>query len=694
MISGESRPARLVAGRALMWAGGFVGAVAGNLIATKLTPATGLTWIRIGAVIAGGAILAVAGWLLGRLVRATSPVPGGAEVPVELRQALLGEVRRRSYRQLDTIVQAPAGVLDLRLAPRLGLVVGGRSRKHRTEQRRAATGDTIIEAFEHAGRRLLIIGEPGAGKTVLAYQLIEFLDEIALDDPAAPMPILLNLASWQPQSSLADWTVDQLCDPNAGYGFPDRALARSLLAGHRFALILDGLDECSDPQSCRDAVNNYLTTLPNRPGLGQVVVTCRSAAYRNVIRANPTSRLSLLAAREALPLDDGTIRHNINVLANGSDQRLPDERWRVAADQLDVAQTRHLRSAMASPLLLSLAVESNVDPTHLLSLTSSAAVSAAILAASLEQTLNLASEYPAGAARRWLEWLASFLRYQSPNPSTFYFEHLTPTRPPGFMRVLGAPAIFVRIGALTAIPFGLIVGLGVGLIFGSHAGWTAGLSTTLVVGVISGARSIGRDVPDVQPAHLSFRLPRSHELLDAFFWGAVNGLVLGAVFAVFSNERAGVAVGVGCGAVIWLGYAFRKDAVGIVPSEPDQGLKRSRRAWVSTGIEWLLVGAIAGRVAGAVIIGAMVGLMIGLDIGLGDGGAYVVLQGVRRRRLLHENHLPRHPREFLDWAVERRVMRRVGGGYEFRHLLMRDVLALENQMRVEVRLIAEANEPT
>lgn len=93
-----------------------------------------------------------------------------------------------------------------------------------------------------------------------------------------------------------------------------------------------------------------------------------------------------------------------------------------------------------------------------------------------------------------------------------------------------------------------------------------------------------------------------------------------------------------------------------------------------------LVGALVFRLSGAVV-GASVGALAfglgGLVFGLNEGGWFVLLQSLKRRELQRAGYLPSDPAGFLVWAAGRGVLRQVGGGFQFRHLLVRDLLADE-----------------
>ncbi|OUC96347.1 hypothetical protein CA984_15360 [Streptosporangium minutum] len=91
------------------------------------------------------------------------------------------------------------------------------------------------------GRRLIIVGERGSGKTMLVIQMVIDLNQAVLDDPAAggPVAIRLSAASWPTGRPLADWLADQLV---LGYAMSPQEAGR-LVAENAVLPILDGLDE-------------------------------------------------------------------------------------------------------------------------------------------------------------------------------------------------------------------------------------------------------------------------------------------------------------------------------------------------------------------------------------------------------------------------------------------------------------------
>ena len=60
--------------------------------------------------------------------------------------------------------------------------------------------------------KLLILGEPGAGKTTEILSLHKDLIQRAIQDENAPIPIIFELSSWKSNQLIRDWLVEQLND--------------------------------------------------------------------------------------------------------------------------------------------------------------------------------------------------------------------------------------------------------------------------------------------------------------------------------------------------------------------------------------------------------------------------------------------------------------------------------------------------
>lgn len=155
--------------------------------------------------------------------------------------------------------------------------------------------EPVKSIFEKVGRSLLILGEPGSGKTITLLELARDLITAARSDPGQPVPAILNLSSWMDQS-LDRWLIDEL---KTKYFVAER-MARPLLEKNRLALLLDGLDEVAldARNACVEAINHF-TEFYGVPGLA---VCCRMSEYTAL-----PSRLKLHGAIRLEALTPGQV---------------------------------------------------------------------------------------------------------------------------------------------------------------------------------------------------------------------------------------------------------------------------------------------------------------------------------------------------------------------------------------------------
>ncbi|MDX2075264.1 MAG: NACHT domain-containing protein [bacterium] len=120
----------------------------------------------------------------------------------------------------------------------------------------------IRQALREIGEQLLILGKPGAGKSILLLQLAEILYEEAKNNYKSQMPLIFNLSSWLgKREKLEDWLIDEI---DRNYKI-DKKIAKDWLNRNKFVLLLDGLDEVSQKyrDECIEAINDYNKSMKN-----------------------------------------------------------------------------------------------------------------------------------------------------------------------------------------------------------------------------------------------------------------------------------------------------------------------------------------------------------------------------------------------------------------------------------------------
>ncbi|MDT9274392.1 MAG: NACHT domain-containing protein [Limnospira sp. PMC 737.11] len=129
---------------------------------------------------------------------------------------------------------------------------------------------TILDVFDNPtiSGKFLILGKPGGGKTTTLLELAEALLERAEGDSDAPIPVILELSSWQEVTkpkflpfgegekydpSIKEWVLSQLRGVSQDIG-------EQWLREKELVLLLDGLDELQPERQgkCVRAINQFL----------------------------------------------------------------------------------------------------------------------------------------------------------------------------------------------------------------------------------------------------------------------------------------------------------------------------------------------------------------------------------------------------------------------------------------------------
>ncbi|MGW7285093.1 NACHT domain-containing protein [Streptomyces sp. NPDC054847] len=157
----------------------------------------------------------------------------------------------------------------------------------------AGEGSEIKDVFSRRvpTDRLVVLGQEGAGKTVL---LVQLLLDLLVERPAgegARVPVLFSLASWNPveESDLFAWMDRRLAIDYEFMGLPAPApdssvsRGRALLDRRLILPLLDGFDEI--PHGFRmQALMKINEAMVEGQG---IVLSCRTQDYRNALSQEP-----------------------------------------------------------------------------------------------------------------------------------------------------------------------------------------------------------------------------------------------------------------------------------------------------------------------------------------------------------------------------------------------------------------------
>ncbi|MCP4402277.1 MAG: NACHT domain-containing protein [bacterium] len=518
---------------------------------------------------------------------------------------------------------------------------------------RQLTPETPIgDVFNEMNQRLLILGDPGSGKTTTLLELTRKLILQAEDDPAHPIPVVFNLSSWAgKQQSIEGWLVGEL---NSKYNIPNK-IACPWVEHDQLLLLLDGLDEvmANVREKCVYAINAFL-----QKHFVPLVICSRTNEYENFNR-----KLRLQNAVCLQPLTPEQIGKYLCSLG-------PE----FEAVRITIEEDPPLHELAQSPMMLSVMT---------LAYQGAAIEDIQVIDSLEERRKHIFNAYirnmfkrrsankrylPQSTVRR-LSWLAQ--KMQEHSQTVFLIERLQPTWLPTFTHIQYG-------GVLLA----LLVGMVVGMLWGVLAGLSVGLFCGLIW-----VRTMQKIEP-IETLKWSWNRAKRIHLLTNLIVGLIIGAVLGGFVGLYVGLAVGLYAGLAVGLALWLGLVglvvLAGGITGGVEDEaktkiiPNQGIRHSIKNSLIVGMS---VGLGSGLFAGlltlpsswpsaALTSGVIVGLFGGLGGGLWGGGFAVIQHYTLHFILFLKGYTPWNIAKFLDYATERIFLRKVGGGYMFIHRLL------------------------
>src|SRR5579883_257066 len=385
---------------------------------------------------------------------------------------------------------------------------------------------TIAQVFASPGisGKLLILGQPGAGKTTTLLDLAKALVEQAEADDRYPLPVLFNLSSWRDEKQpIRDWLVAEL---KSKYGVSTK-LGKRWVTERVILPLLDGLDEVASErqEQCVQQLNAYLT---GEASPLYAVVCSRLAEYEHY-----ETVLQLNGAVYLKALSDAQIQSYLSGVGRA-------ELWGL------LAQSPALLAFVRAPLLLSMAVIAYPQGSseQWSALQSATEQLQYLLDAYVERMLHREFESRAYVRRQapsarqtrgWLVWLAQLMEQSA--QTEFLIEGMQPSMLSGGK--LGEYQLLVRLlfGPVVGLLFGLLGGLLEGLVVGLVVGLVGGLSIWLV--------GRGSTIKSVEVLRWS-------SSKEPWLFGLLGGLLFGLLGGLFGGLVMGLVIGLFGGLVIGL----------------------------------------------------------------------------------------------------------------------------------------------
>ncbi|MEG4496028.1 NACHT domain-containing protein [Microcoleus sp. F10-C6] len=537
-------------------------------------------------------------------------------------------------------------------------------------QRKIREDGNILNIFDDAQGQLLILGEPGSGKTTTMLVLAEALLERAEKQSDAPIPVLLKLSSFKKEEkNLFNWLLEELrkqyscgLDKN----IINKKVIKELLKGKKLLLMLDALDELEENNRkyCVEALNQLLR---NR----EYVVCSRRQEYEILEFQLEMNRAICLQA-----LSEAQIQEYLR-------DRQREEFWQTLKDQ------KELLNVLKRPLFLKIACDGmqEISINDWKNFTSLEERQLYLSRAYIRWCLRKEGKDSKLEKIRWLIWLAQQL--QNHGQTEFFIERMQPSwLPPATLKWY---VLLVRLSIILILLLLLMGGIYIDYIDSNFNSLKIVRYSIYIIGslVTAVSASLHQKI-NLFEDNIVNAIFGKHNINLSNFPPTIVFVILFAVGLVIFLSLSTIphyvvkliCIILFCG-LLMVGMARLNGHELQQKTRPNQGIRNSA----------INAGCVAIPIAITVATGLsikfpfklfnlqflssllMIGLPAGLICALLYGGLTCIQHFILRLILRCHGH-PWNYAKFLDNAVEIKLLRRVGGRYEFIHSLLKECFAI------------------
>jgi len=561
-------------------------------------------------------------------------------------------------------------------------------------------------------RRLVVVGEPGAGKTVAVSLLLLDLLDLRRQHPDELLPVRFNASTWNPgTASFSAWLTGRLA---ADYGV-SRPVAAKLVESGRVLPVVDALDEMDIPDHQPDRARRGLDQLNTTAWRGKpVVLACRADTYDRVRAAANDAGLHLATTVTLLPLAPPMVGAYLNTRRRSAG--MPAQAWEPVARLLRRKPAGALAQALDTPWMLTLAaghlqrggeqavarLTDMLDPDAIREYLISEIVATAVAEQPL--TVHATRRYRAPQVHTWLHHLARHLDDlgTAGKDSTAVGLDRIGDMARARSRVLFAITLAAVTGMAGAAVGALTMGVAYAVEFDSALAVTKAGSSAIGFGagaaIINGIRAWRVDSVrakrSIWHAH-SHGAPRRWRRSLLVAGGATIAVVATLTLTYQLLVRLTTLTGIDPHVHWWsppLVLAAYGIAVAAVYGSSRHGLPPldERRTLTDDARSGIVAGILLGAAVGLVVVsntsatglpaqwplirGAAIAIPFGFVAGLTWSHAsvrYLCAQAL----FASQNMFCRHPAAFLEWAHQAGLLRVTAASYQFRHHTLQHWLA-------------------